>query len=121
METLKLSQQWILTLRSSRMRIHVFCCKGTKVSSFSVQHRRYKWGIPQTIWYLCTMLHAITAYITTVLALLCSFSDFATRRLLRCLIKQDRQFSYNVTMRRVLATNFAVENQYALHTLSMCL
>jgi len=36
-------------------------------------------------------------------------------------IQQDRQRSYNVTVRRVLATIGAVEKQEVLHILSVCL
>jgi len=32
-----------------------------------------------------------------------------------------RQFMYNVTLRRVRATNVAVEKQWVLHILSLCL
>ena len=35
--------------------------------------------------------------------------------------KQDRQDTYNVTLRRVRATTIAVENQQVLHTLNVCL
>jgi len=34
--------------------------------------------------------------------------------------KQERQYSYNVTLRRVRATIVAVEKQYVLHILSVC-
>ena len=35
-------------------------------------------------------------------------------------IKQDRQFKYNVTLRRVRAPTAAVEKQWVLHNLSVC-
>ena len=34
---------------------------------------------------------------------------------------QDRQYTYNVTLRRVRATIFAVEKQRVLHKLSVCI
>jgi len=34
--------------------------------------------------------------------------------------EQDRQFMYNVTLRRVRATIVAVEKQYVLHNLCVC-
>ena len=36
-------------------------------------------------------------------------------------VQQARQCTYNVTMRRVRPTIVAVEKQYVLHNLSMCL
>jgi len=36
-------------------------------------------------------------------------------------IVQDNQCTYNVTLRRVRATGFAVEKQKVLHILSVCL
>jgi len=37
------------------------------------------------------------------------------------LLKQDRKYTYDVTLRRVRATIFAVEKQKVLHILSVCL
>jgi len=34
--------------------------------------------------------------------------------------KEDRQCTYNITLRRVRATNVAVEKQWVLHSLSVC-
>jgi hypothetical protein len=36
-------------------------------------------------------------------------------------IQQDRQYTHNVTLRRVRATIVAMEKQYLLHVLSVCL
>jgi len=35
--------------------------------------------------------------------------------------QQDRQFIYSLTLRRVSVTIFAVEKQWVLHILSVCL
>jgi hypothetical protein len=37
------------------------------------------------------------------------------------LLEKDRQYMYNVTLRRVRATTVAVEKQKVLHILSVCL
>jgi len=36
-------------------------------------------------------------------------------------LEHDRQCMYDVTVRRVRATTFAVEKQYVLHYVSVCL
>ena len=36
-------------------------------------------------------------------------------------MQQDRQYSYNVALRRVLVTIVALEKHYAFHILSVCL
>ena len=37
------------------------------------------------------------------------------------MIKQESQFSYNVTLRRVRVSTVAIEKQQELHILSVCL
>ena len=36
-------------------------------------------------------------------------------------LKQERQYKYNVTSRRFIVTNLAVQKQQVLHILSVCL
>jgi hypothetical protein len=49
------------------------------------------------------------------------FSGSTVMWLIDSNIQQDRQCTYNVTMRRVRATIVAVEKQWVLHNLSVCI
>ena len=62
---------------------------------------------------------AITVYCQKELKF-CRFS-VPIQQIFHTLTKQDRQRTYNVTMRRVRATIVAVEKQYVLQILSVCL
>ena len=60
---------------------------------------------------------------------MCWFADWVTLLSARCKYKmisetyfqQDMQCTYNVTLRRVRATIVAVEKQWVLHNLSVCI